>query len=39
MSVMSSYYGRMIGVRYAEPFLTREILAVDDIVNMPVRSV
>lgn len=38
MSVMSSFYGRMIGVKYAEPFLTQEILAVDDIAKMPVRS-
>jgi hypothetical protein len=29
----------MIGVRYGEPFVTREIAAVDDLVNMPVRSV
>jgi len=39
MAVMSSYYGRMIDVKYAEPFLTKEILAVDDIAKMPVRSV
>jgi bacillithiol biosynthesis deacetylase BshB1 len=38
MTVMSSYYGRMIDVKYAEPFLTKEILAVDDIASMPVRS-
>ena len=29
----------MIGVRYGEPFVTREIAAVDDLVNMPVRSI
>jgi hypothetical protein len=29
----------MIGVRYGEPFVAREIAAVDDLVNMPVRSV
>jgi hypothetical protein len=29
----------MIGVRYGEPFITREIAAVDDVVNMPVRSI
>jgi N-acetylglucosamine malate deacetylase 1 len=39
MSIMASYYGRMIGVKYAEPFLTREIAAVDDIAKMPVRSI
>jgi N-acetylglucosamine malate deacetylase 1 len=39
MSVMSSFYGRMIRVKYAEPFLTAEILQVDDIAKMPVRSI
>jgi N-acetylglucosamine malate deacetylase 1 len=39
MSVMASYYGRMIGVKYAEPFLTAEIIAIDDIAKMPVRSI
>jgi hypothetical protein len=29
----------MIGVRYGEPFVTREIAAVDDLVSMPVRSI
>jgi LmbE family N-acetylglucosaminyl deacetylase len=38
MNLIMSYYGRMIGVRHAEPFVTREIQAVDDIVKMPVRS-
>jgi len=26
-------------VRYGEPFVTREIAAVDDIVTMPVKSI
>jgi hypothetical protein len=26
-------------VRYGEPFVTREIAAVDDLVKMPVRSI
>jgi LmbE family N-acetylglucosaminyl deacetylase len=38
MNLITSYYGRLIGVRHAEPFVTREIQAVDDIVKMPVRS-
>jgi hypothetical protein len=29
----------MIGVRYGEPFIMREVPAVDDIVAMPVRSI
>jgi len=38
MNLITSYYGRLIGVRHAEPFVTREIQAVDDIVKIPVRS-
>jgi len=29
----------MIGVRYGEPFLTRELMKVEDVVEMEVRSV
>jgi N-acetylglucosamine malate deacetylase 1 len=39
VNLTSRHYGRMIGVKYAEPFLAREILQVDDVVKMPVRSV
>jgi N-acetylglucosamine malate deacetylase 1 len=39
VNLISSHYGRMIGVQYAEPFLVREILQVDDVVTMPVRSI
>jgi bacillithiol biosynthesis deacetylase BshB1 len=38
MNLIAGYYGRMIGVKYAEPFLTREIAQVDDIVETSVRS-
>ena len=38
MNLMSAYFGRMMGVRYAEAFIVREILQVDDVVEMPVRS-
>lgn len=33
------HYGQMIGVAYGEPFLVREMIAVDDIVKLPVRSI
>lgn len=33
------YFGHLIGVEYAEPFVVKEILAIDDIVNMPVASI
>ena len=36
---LARHFGLMIGVRYGEPFITREVSAVDDIVNMPVKSV
>lgn len=39
MNLVASYYGRMIGVQYAEGFTVRETLQVEDIVKMPVRSI
>ena len=36
---LARHFGLMIGVRYGEPFVTREVSQVDDIVNMPVKSV
>jgi len=36
---LGRHFGLMIGVRYAEPFITREIAAVEDIVTMPVKSI
>ncbi len=36
---LARHFGLMIRVRFGEPFLTREIAQVDDIVAMPVRSV
>lgn len=38
MSDTAKHYGRMIGVKYAEGFVVKEVLQVDDIVKMPVRS-
>jgi bacillithiol biosynthesis deacetylase BshB1 len=39
MSLQARYYGRMIGVQYAEGFAAKEVLRVDDVVKMPVRSI
>jgi bacillithiol biosynthesis deacetylase BshB1 len=39
MNLMASHYGRMIGVKYAEGFVVRELFQVEDIVKMPVRSI
>lgn len=35
---LGRHYGLMIGVRYGEAYVTREVAEVGDIVNMPVRS-
>ncbi|MGA2077997.1 MAG: bacillithiol biosynthesis deacetylase BshB1 [Terriglobia bacterium] len=39
LAAQARHFGDMIGVRYGEPFITREIAAVDDLVSMPVRSI
>lgn len=36
---LSRHFGLMIGVRYGEPFVMREVAAVDDLVEIPVRSI
>src|SRR6202140_696855 len=33
------FYGEMAGVEYAEPFLAKEVLQVEDVVAMPVGSI
>ncbi|HXW61672.1 MAG TPA: bacillithiol biosynthesis deacetylase BshB1 [Candidatus Acidoferrales bacterium] len=38
MNDTARYYGRMIGVKYAEGFVVKEVLRAEDIVRMPVRS-
>lgn len=39
MGSLSRHFGLMIGVQYGEPFLTREVMAVEDVVKLPVRSI
>jgi N-acetylglucosamine malate deacetylase 1 len=39
MNRLARHYGQMIGVRYGEPFLIKELMKVDDLVAMPVRSI
>ena len=39
MGSEARHFGLMIGVRYGEPFVMREVPAVDDIVTMPVKSI
>jgi bacillithiol biosynthesis deacetylase BshB1 len=37
--LIARYYGHMVGVEYAEPFLVREVMQVEDVVTLPVRSI
>lgn len=39
MDLQARAYGRMIGVRYAEGYVVKEIMQVEDIVMLPVRSI
>jgi len=39
VSTQCKHYGHLMGVDYAEPFVVKEVMAIDDVVNMPVASV
>ncbi|MGH9718511.1 MAG: bacillithiol biosynthesis deacetylase BshB1 [Candidatus Acidiferrales bacterium] len=39
MSLQARYYGQMIGVKYAEGYVVKEVLQIDDVVRMPGRSI
>ena len=39
VNLIARYYGHLAGVEYAEPFLTREVMQVEDVVKLPVRSI
>ena len=39
MNHQALHYGRMIGVRYAEGFVVKEVMSVDDVVELRVRSI
>ena len=39
MNQLARHYGNMVGVQYGEPFLTRELTKIDDIVKFEVRSI
>jgi bacillithiol biosynthesis deacetylase BshB1 len=38
LRAVARYYGMLIGVRYGEPYVVQEMMAVDDVVKLPVRS-
>lgn len=39
MNRLARHYGQTVGVKYGEPFLTKELMQVEDVVKMPVRSI
>jgi bacillithiol biosynthesis deacetylase BshB1 len=39
LHAIARFYGNLIGVKYGEPFVVKETMQVDDIVNMGVRSI
>jgi bacillithiol biosynthesis deacetylase BshB1 len=39
ITTQCKYFGHLIGVEYAEPFVVKEAIAVDDVVRMPVASI
>jgi N-acetylglucosamine malate deacetylase 1 len=39
MGQLARHYGQMIGVRYGEPFLVKELMRVEDVVDIQVRSI
>jgi bacillithiol biosynthesis deacetylase BshB1 len=39
MNQLARHYGEMIGVKYGEPFLQKELMKVDDVLKMEVRSI
>jgi bacillithiol biosynthesis deacetylase BshB1 len=39
VNLIARYYGQMAGVEYAEPFLVKEVMQVEDVTKLPVRSI
>src|SRR5438309_3799298 len=39
VAAMASYYGMLVGARYAEPFLQKEVGLVEDLMSIPVKSI
>jgi bacillithiol biosynthesis deacetylase BshB1 len=39
MNQLARHYGHMIGVNYGEPFLQKELMRVEDVVKVEVRSI
>jgi bacillithiol biosynthesis deacetylase BshB1 len=39
IAAMAAFYGLLAGVKYAEPFVQKEIQLVDDLLQIPVKSI
>lgn len=39
LAAIARFYGNLIGVRYGEPFVVKEAIQIDDVVNVAVRSI
>jgi bacillithiol biosynthesis deacetylase BshB1 len=39
LETMASYYGMLAGVKYAEPFVQKEVGLVEDVLTIPVKSI
>jgi N-acetylglucosamine malate deacetylase 1 len=39
MDLLARHHGQMIGVKYGEPFLQKELMVVEDVVDLSVRSI
>jgi bacillithiol biosynthesis deacetylase BshB1 len=39
LAAVARFYGNLIGAKYGEPYVVKEAMRIDDIVNMPVRSI
>ena len=39
VEAMARFYGMLVGVKYAEPFLHKEVGLVDDLTTIPVKSI
>jgi bacillithiol biosynthesis deacetylase BshB1 len=39
MNQLARHYGEMIGVKYGEPFLQKELMSVNDVLKLDVRSI
>ena len=37
--LVARFYGELVGVEHAEPFLVKEVMQVEDVVELPVRSI